>query len=140
MRHLRHIELLGAKLREDQIQINERYSGAYEQNPVSILKAAVVIIVIVISAAMVIYNIFNIYLSEQIRLFGMIKAIGMTPKQLSSMILTEGLMISLAGSFLGLLLGVGGSTAFIPFLGHTASGSSRYMLNCLLILLVLFLL
>ncbi|OMF88311.1 ABC transporter permease [Paenibacillus sp. FSL R7-0337] len=114
----------GAKLREDQIQINERYSGAYEQNPVSILKAAVVIIVIVISAAMVIYNIFNIYLSEQIRLFGMIKAIGMTPKQLSSMILTEGLMISLAGSFLGLLLGVGGSTAFIPFLGHTASGSS----------------
>lgn len=114
----------GAKLREDQIQINERYSGAYEQNPVSILKAAVVVFVIVISAAMVIYNIFNIYLSEQIRLFGMMKAIGMTPKQLSSMILTEGLMISLAGSFLGILLGVGGSAAFIPFLGHMAGGSS----------------
>ncbi|WP_339220235.1 ABC transporter permease [Paenibacillus sp. FSL H8-0332] len=114
----------GAKLREDQIQINERYSGAYEQNPVSILKAAVVVFVIVISAAMVIYNIFNIYLSEQIRLFGMMKAIGMTPKQLSSMILTEGLIISLAGSSMGLLLGGGGSTAFIPFLGNTASGNS----------------
>ncbi|MFC6648648.1 ABC transporter permease [Paenibacillus rhizoplanae] len=95
----------GAKLREDQIQINERYSGAYEQNPVSILKAAVIVFVILISAGMVIYNIFNIYLSEQIRLFGMMKAIGMTPKQLRSMILTEGLIISLAGSSMGLLLG-----------------------------------
>ncbi|MFD2414152.1 ABC transporter permease [Paenibacillus rhizoplanae] len=114
----------GAKLREDQIQINERYSGAYEQNPVSILKAAVIVFVILISAGMVIYNIFNIYLSEQIRLFGMMKAIGMTPKQLRSMILTEGLIISLAGSSMGLLLGGGGSTAFIPFLGNMASGNS----------------
>lgn len=104
----------GAKLREDQIQINERYSGAYEQNPVSILKAAVVVFVIVISAAMVIYNIFNIYLSEQIRLFGMMKAIGMTPKQLSSMILTEGLIISLAGSSMGLLLGEGEARHSFP--------------------------
>ncbi|NQX49514.1 ABC transporter permease [Paenibacillus tritici] len=114
----------GAKLQEDQIQINERYSGAYEQNPVSILKAAIIVFVILISAAMVIYNIFNIYLSEQIRLFGMMKAIGMTPKQLRSMILTEGLIISLAGSSMGLLLGGGGSTAFIPFLGNMASGNS----------------
>lgn len=114
----------GSELKDDQIQINERYSGAYEQNPVSILKAAVIVFVILISAGMVIYNIFNIYLSEQIRLFGMMKAIGMTPKQLRSMILTEGLIISLAGSSMGLLLGGGGSTAFIPFLGNMASGNS----------------
>ncbi|AKG33386.1 ABC transporter permease [Paenibacillus durus] len=114
----------GAKLKEDQIQINERYSGAYEQNPVSVLKAAVVVFVIVISAAMVIYNIFNIYISQQIRLFGMMKAIGMTPKQLRRMIFTEGLIISLVGSVIGLLLGGFGSATFIPFLGHVASGGS----------------
>ncbi|MFD1904117.1 FtsX-like permease family protein [Paenibacillus rhizoplanae] len=63
---------------------------------------------------MVIYNIFNIYLSEQIRLFGMMKAIGMTPKQLRSMILTEGLIISLAGSSMGLLLGEGEARHSFP--------------------------
>lgn len=113
-----------AGLKEDQVQINERYSGAYEQNPVSILKAAVVVFVILISAAMVIYNIFNIYISQQIRLFGMMKAIGMTPKQLRRMIRTEGLIISLVGSVMGLLLGGIGSAAFIPFLGNVASGGS----------------
>lgn len=97
----------GSQLKDDQIQINERYNGAYEQNPLSILKVTIVVFVIIISAAMVIYNIFNIYISEQIRLFGMMKAIGMTPNQLRKMILTEGLMISLVGSFMGLLLGVG---------------------------------
>jgi ABC-type antimicrobial peptide transport system permease subunit len=114
----------GAKLKEDQIQINESYSGAYEQNPVTILKAAVIVFVIVISAAMVIYNIFNIYISQQIRLFGMMKAVGMTPKQLRRMIHTEGLIISLVGSVIGLLLGGVGSAAFIPFLGNIAGGGS----------------
>lgn len=95
----------GSELKDDQIQINERYNGAYEQNPVSILKATIVVFVIIISAAMVIYNIFNIYISEQIRLFGMMKAIGMTPRQLRRMILSEGLIVSLAGSSIGLLLG-----------------------------------
>ncbi|ETT60993.1 ABC transporter permease [Paenibacillus sp. FSL R7-277] len=115
----------GSQLKVDQIQINERYNGAYEQNPLTILKATIVVFVIIISAAMVIYNIFNIYISEQIRLFGMMKAIGMTPNQLRKMILTEGLIISLVGSSMGLLLGVGGSAAFIPFLGHMASGGSE---------------
>lgn len=115
----------GSQLKDDQIQINERYNGAYEQNPLTILKVTLVVFVIIISAAMVIYNIFNIYISEQIRLFGMMKAIGMTPNQLRKMILTEGLMIPLVGSSMGLLLGVGGSAAFIPFLGNMASGSSE---------------
>jgi putative ABC transport system permease protein len=117
-----------AELKEDQIQINERYNGAYEQNPVLILQAGLMVMVIAISAAMVIYNIFNIYISQQVRLFGMMKAIGMSPKQLRRMIHTEGLIISIIGSGLGLMLGVVSSMAFIPFLGNAASaGATLYV-------------
>ncbi|MBT2292720.1 FtsX-like permease family protein [Paenibacillus albidus] len=117
-----------AGLTDKQIVINERYTGAYEQNPTSILQAGLAVLVIVLSAGMVIYNIFNIYVSQQIRLFGMMKAIGMAPQQLRRMIHTEGLIISLVGSIAGVLLGFGGSVAFIPFVGNGAtSGSSLYV-------------
>ncbi|ASA24091.1 ABC transporter permease [Paenibacillus donghaensis] len=113
-----------AGLKEEQIKLNERYTGAYEQNPTSILQGGFVLLIIVLSAGMVIYNIFNIYISQQIRLFGTMKAIGMTPRQLRRMIQLEGLLISLTGSVAGILLGIGGSLAFIPFLGKTAGADS----------------
>lgn len=110
-----------AGLSDKQIKINERYTGAYEQNPTTILQSALAVLVIVLSSGMVIYNIFNIYISQQIRLFGMMKAIGMTPRQLRRMILIEGLIISFIGSIVGILLGIGCSLAFIPFLGNAGS-------------------
>ncbi|HEY4391666.1 MAG TPA: FtsX-like permease family protein [Paenibacillus sp.] len=113
-------------LQDAQIEINERYTGAYERNPVSILQSILVVLVIVLSAGIVIYNIFNIYIDQQILLFGTMKAIGMGPRQLRHMIHTEGLIISLIGSCVGILLGIGGSLAFIPFLG-SASASSMYV-------------
>lgn len=115
-------------LSDKQIKINERYTGAYEQNQASILQSVLAVLVIILSSGMVVYNIFNIYISQQIRLFGVMKAIGMTPRQLRRMILIEGLIISFIGSSVGILLGIGCSLAFIPFLGNTgASDSSLYV-------------
>jgi ABC-type antimicrobial peptide transport system permease subunit len=117
-----------AGLQDTQIKINEHYTGVYEQNPTSILQAVLALLVIVLSAAMVIYNIFNIYISQQIRLFGTMKAIGMAPRQLYLMIHTEGLIIALLGSCIGIVLGICGSLVFIPFLGNvTTSASSLYI-------------
>ncbi len=130
-----------AGLQDTQIKINERYTGAYEQNPASILQAALALLVIVLSAGMVIYNIFNIYISEQIRLFGTMKAIGMAPRQLYRMIHTEGLIIALLGGCIGILLGIGGSLVFIPFLGNvTTSVSSMYIDISLYIIVFAFML
>lgn len=117
-----------AGLQDNQIRINDRYIGAYEQNPTSIMQAGLVLLVIILSAGMVIYNIFNIYISQQIRLFGTMKAIGMAPSQLYRMIHTEGVIISLLGSGIGILLGIVGSSIFIPFVGnHLNSDSSLYI-------------
>lgn len=108
-----------AGLQDKQIKINEKYTQAYESDSASVLQSVFLVFVIVASSGIVIYNIFNIYISQQIRLFGSLKAIGMTPIQLRWLIHIEGLFISLIGSLSGILLGIVGSFAFIPFVGNT---------------------
>lgn len=68
--------------------------------------AAIVISIVVVASIIVIYNSFNISVVERIKQFGMLRAIGMTPKQIRSMVLREGTILGLIGIPIGLLCGV----------------------------------
>lgn len=68
--------------------------------------AAIVISIVVVASIIVIYNSFNISVVERIKQFGMLRAIGMTPKQIRSMVLREGTILGLIGVPIGLLCGV----------------------------------
>ncbi|MFK8025428.1 MAG: FtsX-like permease family protein, partial [Ilumatobacter sp.] len=56
-------------------------------------------------------------IGERTREIGMLRAVGMTAKQVRQMIRNEALMLSLQGSLLGLVLGVGGSYAVFTAIG-----------------------
>lgn len=110
-----------AGLQSHQIKINEKYTQAYETDIQSILGAMVLVLFIVMIAGIVIYNIFNIYISQKIRLFGVLKAIGMTSGQLRRLIYIEGFIIALLGSIIGMAVGIGASFVFVPFLGEVSN-------------------
>lgn len=113
-------------LRADQIRVNEAYAHAYETTPGTLLNAAAIILLIALTAAIVIYNVFTIYVAEKIRFIGVLKAIGATRGQIRLLIRLEGLFLAGLGSLAGVGLGMLLSLVSVPFLGqvaNTASGS-----------------
>ncbi len=64
-----------------------------------------IMVIIGLIGALVILNIILMSVMERMREFGVMLAIGMTPGQLRRLILTEGLLLGLAASLLGILGG-----------------------------------
>ncbi|MDS0526850.1 ABC transporter permease [Clostridium sp. SHJSY1] len=72
----------------------------------SLYKMAVfVIVIIMLCTITVIYNSFNISVIERIKYFGILKAIGATPKQIKRIILKEGAIMGVIALPLGCLIG-----------------------------------
>ncbi|MDP4089586.1 MAG: FtsX-like permease family protein [Bacillota bacterium] len=66
----------------------------------------VIIGIVVISTIAVIYNSFQISVVERIRQFGILRAVGTTPKQIRTIVLREATVLSLIAIPLGLILGI----------------------------------
>lgn len=116
-----------AGLETDQIKLNGAYTKAYETSASTYLTAAVLILFIVFVAAIVVYNIFYIYISQKIRLFGVLKAIGATRQQIRRLIQFEGMLIALLGSLGGVLLGILLSLLAVPLLGGATNQGAAAM-------------
>lgn len=96
-----------------QTGINWGYSGAHlagSADPMTLLAIAAVLLLIIFTGYLIIYNVFQISVSNDIRFYGLLKTIGTTPRQLSRIIRQQALLLCAAGIPLGLLAGwfVGG--------------------------------
>ncbi len=60
---------------------------------------------VVLISVLVIYSIFYISVTARVKQFGQLRTIGMTPKQIKRMINREGLILSLFGTPIGILVG-----------------------------------
>lgn len=82
---------------------------------------------VIFTGYLIIYNIFQISVTGDIRYYGLLKTIGVTPRQLKRIILQQALMLCLLGIPLGLLLGYGAGVLLTPLvLTQTTVGA-----NCL---------
>lgn len=70
------------------------------------LTIAVIIGIVIISTIAVIYNSFHISVVERIKEFGLLRAIGATPRQIRKLVLREAMIIAIVGIPIGLLCGV----------------------------------
>jgi len=70
-----------------------------------VLGMAAVLLLIIFTGYLIIYNVFRISVANDIRFYGMLKTIGTTGRQLKSMIRQQALCLSVPGIFIGLLLG-----------------------------------
>lgn len=99
------------------IGVNWGYTGAQlsdKLDPATALVLILVIVLIIFTGYLIIYNVFQISVAGDIRFYGLLKTIGTTPRQLKRMIRIQALALSVVGIPIGLLLGwiVGG--ALVP--------------------------
>lgn len=90
------------------IGVNWGYTSsqlAENMDPLAVLSVIGLLLIIILTGYLIIYNLFQISVSRDVRFYGLLKAIGTTGKQLSRIIRQQALMLSLAGIPLGLMLG-----------------------------------
>ena len=90
------------------IGVNWGYSGAQltdSIDPMTVLAITAVLLLIIFTGYLIIYNVFQISVVGDIRFYGLLKTIGTTGKQIKRIIRQQALLLSAAGIPLGLLLG-----------------------------------
>ena len=90
------------------IGVNWGYSGAQladSIDPGLIAAIIALLLLILFTGYLIIYNVFQISVSNDIRFYGLLKTIGTTPKQLRKIIRHQALLLALIGIPLGLVGG-----------------------------------
>lgn len=106
------------------IGVNWAYVGAQltaNADPETILAVVVMLVLIIFTGYLIIYNIFQISVSGDIRFYGLLKTIGTTGKQIRRMIRRQALYLSVAGIPLGLLAGSLSGIVLAPIIINTLS-------------------
>ena len=88
--------------------VNWGYTGAQlsdQMDPSAILTILVMLVLILFTDYLIIYNVFQISVAGDIRFYGLLKTIGTTPRQIRRIIRIQALVLSAAGIPAGLLLG-----------------------------------
>lgn len=98
--------------------VNWAYAGS-EIDVTTVLLIIGILVLIMVSAYLIIYNIFYISVSRDIRFYGLLKTIGTTNRQLKKIVRKQAVILSIAGIPIGLLLGFLLSAALVPMVMKT---------------------
>lgn len=102
--------------------VNWAYMGT-DADPQTVLFIAVLLLVILASGYLIIYNIFYINVVRDIRHYGLLKTIGTTGKQLRKIVRRQAYMLSLYGIPIGLVLGAFAGKFLLPLIMGTLTFS-----------------
>ena len=83
-------------------------------DPETILAMIAFLVLIIFTGYLIIYNIFQISVTEDIRFYGLLKTIGVTPRQLRRIIRWQALLLCIIGIPAGLILGYGVGAVLTP--------------------------
>ena len=93
--------------------------------PEMIAAAAALLILIIMTGYLIIYNIFLISVSSDIRYYGLLKTIGVTPRQLRRIVRQQAMMLCAAGCPAGLVIGYLAGRVLMPvIMASTSLGAS----------------
>ena len=91
------------------IGVNWAYTGAQMSNlgwdSMTILSIGAILLLIIFTGYLIIYNVFQISVTNDIRFYGLLKTIGTTPKQLKRIIRQQAVMLCIIGIPLGMVPG-----------------------------------
>lgn len=111
------------------IGVNWSYVGAQlsgSVDPTSMVCLVSLLLVALFTGYLIIYNIFQISVSNDIRFYGLLKTIGTTPRQLKSIVRRQALVLSALGIPIGLLLGYLVGSVLAPLTLHTLRYDKTY--------------
>ncbi len=83
-----------------------------------LITAAVLILIIIFMSIFIIRNSISISVTEKTKLFGMLSAVGATPRQIKNSVIFEGLVLTVFGVPLGIGLGTGVTFALVNICGN----------------------
>ena len=98
--------------------VNWGYTGAQlaeNLDPTTLIILLTVLLLILLTGYLIIYNVFQISVAGDIRFYGLLKTIGVTPRQLRRIIRIQALTLSAVGIPLGLVLGWLVGSRLTPF-------------------------
>lgn len=105
---------LAMGIREENINYNTAYLDAFGIEIQDVFGLAVIICFILFIAVIVVLNIYNIYFGQNIKIYGIFKAIGATDLQLRMFVLYESLILGTLGIMAGIAVGTGMSFCVVP--------------------------
>ncbi len=91
-----------------------------------ILAILAMLVIVTFTGYLVIYNIFQISVAGDIRYYGLLKTIGVTPRQLRRIIRQQALLLSAIGITIGLGLGYGVGVLAVPVALSTSIMGGKY--------------
>lgn len=92
----------------------------------TIIAVAAFLLLVIFTGYLIIYNIFQISVTGDIRFYGLLKTIGVTPRQLGRIIRQQALLLCVAGIPVGLLAGYAVGALLTPVvLAQTTLGTDR---------------
>lgn len=97
--------------------VNWGYTGsqlADNIDPITVIAIVGLLLIIIFTGYLIIYNVFQISVSNDIRFYGLLKTIGTTRRQIRRIIRQQALLLSLIGIPLGLLVGYGVGARLTP--------------------------
>lgn len=83
-------------------------------DPMVVLAIIAMLMLIIFTGYLIIYNVFQISISNDIRFYGLLKTIGTTGRQIRHMVRIQAFALSVFGIPIGLLAGYGVGAALIP--------------------------
>ena len=120
---------VGDKVGQLRIGVNWGYTAtqlADAMDAEGVLAVIAVMVLVTFTGYLVINNIFQISVAGDIRFYGLLKTIGVTPRQLRRIIRLQALMLSGVGIPVGLLLGYGVGVLAVPVALSTSIMSGKY--------------
>lgn len=105
--------------------VNWGYTGsqlAENMDSATVMAIGGLLFIIILTGYLIIYNVFQISVSNDIRFYGLLKTIGTTGRQLRSIIRQQAFLLSLIGIPLGLLIGYGIGVKITPVILSRLSG------------------
>ena len=97
--------------------VNWGYTGATiaeNADPITVIFVVVMLLLILFTGYLIIYNVFQISVAGDVRFYGLLKTIGTTPRQIRRMIRQQALLLSVVGIPIGLVLGWLVGKALVP--------------------------
>lgn len=114
------LERNGYDIDRTPVGVNWAY-GASSVDIYTIILLVLILGIIVLSGYLIIYNVFYIRISQDIRNYGLLKTIGTTGKQLKKMVHVQAFILSVAGIPIGLILGYLLGIKLVPVIVNTMS-------------------
>ncbi len=109
------------------IGVNWAYAGAQlaaNADPATMISIAVLLLLIIFTGYLIIYNIFQISVTNDIRFYGLLKTIGTTGKQIRTIIRHQALVLSGFGIPIGLAAGFFAGAGISPIVISKLDGMS----------------